>query len=38
MPLACGLARMVYPCFVDDIVMAVAIGVVLVALPYFVKV
>ena len=37
-PLACGLALMVYPYFVDDVVMTVVIGVVLVAIPYFFKV
>ena len=37
-PLACGLALMAYPYFVDDVVMTVAIGVVLVVIPCFVKV
>ncbi len=37
-PLACGLALMAYPYFVDDVVMTVVIGVVLVAIPYFFKV
>ncbi len=37
-PLTCGLALMAYPYFVDDVVMTVAIGVVLVVIPYFVKV
>jgi hypothetical protein len=36
-PLACGLALMVYPYFVDDVVLMVVIGVALVALPYFVR-
>ncbi len=37
-PLACGLALMVYPYFVDDVVMTVVIGVVLVVVPFIVKV
>ena len=37
-PLVCGVALMAYPYFVDDVVMTVAIGVVLVAIPCFLKV
>ena len=36
-PLACGLALMAFPYFVDDVVMTVAIGVVLVVIPLVVK-
>ena len=37
-PVACGRALMVYPYFVDDVVMTVVIGVVLVVVPFIVKV
>ena len=36
-PLACGLALMAYPYFVDDVSQMVVIGVALVAIPYFVR-
>jgi hypothetical protein len=36
-PLACGLALMAFPYFVDDVVPMVVIGVALVAIPYFVR-
>lgn len=36
-PLACGLALMVYPYFVGSAGWVVAIGVVLSAIPYFVR-
>lgn len=35
-PLACGLALMIFPYFVSSTVYLVAIGVALTALPYFV--
>ena len=34
-PLVCGLALMIYPYFVTNNLLLVAIGVALVALPYF---
>ena len=34
-PLACGLALMVYPCFMPNTVALVLAGLVLVAIPYF---
>ncbi|HUU33095.1 MAG TPA: hypothetical protein VMW48_03470 [Vicinamibacterales bacterium] len=37
-PLACGLALMAYPYFVDDVVLTVVIGVILVAVPYFIRI
>ncbi|SJM90427.1 hypothetical protein [Crenothrix polyspora] len=36
-PLLCGLALMVYPYFVGTVPLLLGIGVVLVALPYFVR-
>ena len=37
MPLVCGLALMIYPYFVSNLILQVAIGFVLIALPCFVK-
>lgn len=37
-PLACGAVLMAYPYFVNDVVMTVAIGLVLVVIPFVVKV
>jgi len=37
-PLVCGLALMIYPYFVSDVILLVVIGVVLTALPYFVRI
>ncbi len=37
MPLTCGLGLMVYPYFVDSVPIVIAVGVVLIALPYFVR-
>jgi hypothetical protein len=37
-PLFCGLALMIYPYFVSNTILLVAIGVALVALPYFVRI
>ncbi len=37
-PLLCGLALMVFPYFVSSTILLVAIGVVLIALPYFVRI
>lgn len=36
-PLFCGLGLMIYPYFVSSSILLVAIGVVLMALPYFVR-
>lgn len=36
-PLVCGLALMVYPYFISSDALMVAIGVVLMAIPYFVR-
>jgi hypothetical protein len=36
-PLVCGLALMIYPYFVSDIIAVIAIGVGLIAIPYFVR-
>ena len=36
-PLACGIALMVYPYFVTNTYLLVAIGAALVGLPYFVR-
>jgi len=36
-PLVCGLALMVFPYFVSNVVLLVCIGVVLMAVPYFLR-
>jgi hypothetical protein len=36
-PLLCGLALMVFPYFVSNVMLLVGIGVVLVAIPYFLR-
>ncbi len=36
-PLVCGLALMIYPYFVSSTLPLVIIGVVLIAVPYFVR-
>lgn len=36
-PLVCGLALMIYPYFIPNVIALVAIGVVLAAVPYFFK-
>ncbi|MGE5336998.1 MAG: hypothetical protein ACM3PU_04165 [Gemmatimonadota bacterium] len=36
-PLACGLGLMAYPYFVPNATLVVIVGVVLVAIPYFVR-
>lgn len=36
-PLLCGLALMIFPYFVSNTLLLVAIGVVLIATPYFVR-
>ena len=37
-PLVCGLALMVFPYFVSNTVLLVAIGALLIAVPYFVRI
>ena len=37
-PLCCGIALMVYPYFVSNTLVLVAIGVVLMALPFIVRI
>ena len=37
-PLVCGLALMIYPYFVTNSLLLVAIGMALVALPYFYRI
>ena len=36
-PLVCGLVLMIYPYFIPNVMVLVAIGVVLIAVPYFLK-
>ncbi len=36
-PLVCGLALMIFPYFVSNTILLVAIGVALIAAPYFVR-
>lgn len=36
-PLLCGLSLMVFPYFVSNTVLLVAIGIALIAIPYFVR-
>jgi predicted membrane protein len=36
-PLVCGLVLMIYPYFIPNVIVLVAIGVVLIAVPYFFK-
>jgi predicted membrane protein len=36
-PLVCGLVLMIYPYFIPNVIALVAIGVVLIAVPYFFK-
>jgi len=37
-PLLCGLALMIFPYFVSSTLLVVVIGVVLVGIPYFVRI
>lgn len=37
-PLICGLALMIFPYFVSNTLLLVAIGIVLAVLPYFVRI
>jgi hypothetical protein len=36
-PLVCGVALMIFPYFVSNTVLLVAVGVVLIAIPYFLR-
>jgi hypothetical protein len=36
-PLVCGLALMVYPYFVSNVTLLVGVGVVLIVIPYFLR-
>jgi hypothetical protein len=36
-PLVCGLALMLFPYFVPNVMLLVGIGVVLIAIPYFLR-
>lgn len=36
-PLLCGVALMVFPYFVSNVLLLVAIGAVLIAIPYFLR-
>jgi hypothetical protein len=36
-PLVCGLVLMIYPYFIPNVIALVAIGLVLIAVPYFFK-
>jgi len=36
-PLVCGIALMIYPYFIPNVIALVAIGVVLAAIPYFLR-
>jgi len=36
-PLVCGLALMIYPYFIPNVVVLVSIGIVLTAIPYFLR-
>ena len=37
-PLVCGLVLMVFPYLISDTILLVAIGVALIAIPYFVRI
>lgn len=37
-PLACGIALIVFPYFIANVFLLVAMGVVLIAIPYFVRI
>jgi len=37
-PLVCGLVLMIFPYFISNILLLVAVGVVLIAVPYFVRI
>jgi len=37
-PLLCGLALMIFPYFVSNVIVLVVVGVALMAIPYFVRI
>jgi hypothetical protein len=37
-PLVCGLALMVYPYFIANVLVLIGVGIVLTAIPYFLRV
>ena len=37
-PLVCGIALMIYPYFISDIILLCVIGVALIAVPFFVRI
>ena len=37
-PLVCGLALMIFPYFISNIILLVVIGIALAAVPYFVRI
>ena len=37
-PLICGLTLVIYPYFVSNLILLIAVGCVLIALPYFVRI
>lgn len=37
-PLLCGLALMIFPYFVSNIILLVAFGIALMAIPYFIRI
>jgi hypothetical protein len=36
-PLVCGLALMIFPYFVSNTILLIAVGIMLIAIPYFVR-
>jgi len=36
-PVVCGIALMIYPYFIPNVIALVAIGIVLAAIPYFLR-
>jgi len=36
-PLVCGLAMMIYPYFIPNLIALIAIGIALAAIPYFLR-
>jgi hypothetical protein len=36
-PLVCGLALMIFPYFVSDTILLITVGIMLIAIPYFVR-
>jgi hypothetical protein len=36
-PLICGLSLMIFPYFVSDTILLITVGIMLIAIPYFVR-